>query len=316
MKQAWTSWTARRFTLLCWLVLTTIPSLDHNSYDTTTSAPIDGTGRSQDGEVILPRGYNASNVCFRWAQQSAVVNGTLYLYGGQIKTQQGQTQNTWTNNFYSLDLTNNWQIAQPAMSQLAQPDGPPAVALGYLWSSHQSLFLYGGEFSWQPVTQPAPLATWEYHIQSQSWESHSNPQSSDGTNAPENNAAIQRAAEGAGVNVPALGRGYYFGGHLDGYTTPGWSQSIPRLYLQSLLEFTFPGAVNDQVNALSDDKTAGSWGNYRNITKGGPQQDGGFTARADGLLLYVPGFGKQGILVALGGGTNETFVSGHCVRQL
>lgn len=148
---------------------------------------------------------------------------------------------------------------------------------------------------------------WEYSIKSQSWIQHSNPTTSSGNNAPSNNDAVQDAAEGAGVSVPSLGRGFYFGGHQDPYTTAGWEQWFPRVYLQSLLEFTFPGYGNSQVDALNNGKTAGSDGNYRNITKGGLQSSAGFTQRADGLLIYVPGFGEQGILLALAGGTNTTF---------
>jgi hypothetical protein len=44
------------------------------------------------------------------------------------------------------------------------------------------------------------------------------------------------------------------------------------------------------------------------------QSQAGFTQRADGLLIYVPGFGDEGILLALAGGTNTTFVS--CAEPL
>lgn len=37
------------------------------------------------------------------------------------------------------------------------------------------------------------------------------------------------------------------------------------------------------------------------------QDQAGFTRRADGVLTYVPGFGEQGILLALAGGTNMSF---------
>nr|POE51133.1 kelch repeat-containing protein [Quercus suber] len=97
------------------------------------------------------------------------------------------------------------------------------------------------------------------------------------------------------------------------YTTPGWSQRIYRLYLQSLLEFTFPGYTNDQVESLSDNEEAGTDGAYRNITEGGLQSSAGFTERADGLLIYVPGFGDQGILLALAGGTNVSYTQMNVV---
>lgn len=104
--------------------------------------------------------------------------------------------------------------------------------------------------------------------------------------------------------MPGLGRGFYFGGHLDGYTTPGWSQSIPRVYLRGLLEYTFPGYSNAAVDGES---VAGPSGIYRNITEGGTQDSAGFPERADGLLVYVPGYGKSGIVLGLAGGTNATF---------
>jgi len=259
------------------------------------------------GVDLSRRDDSPTDVCFRWAQQSAVVNGTLYLYGGQASQQQGQKSNTWNNDFLTLDLTKTWQIASPSLSGLPQPSGPPAVALGTLWNSHDSLFLYGGEFSSAPTESPTAYSTWEYDITSQQWIEHSNPQTSSGKSAPSNNDPVQRNAEGAAANVPSLGRGFYFGGHQDPYTTEGWAQPVPRIYLQSLLEFTFPDNTNNQVDALNDGKQAGTDGNYRNITEGGLQSAAGFTERADGLLIYIPGFGAQGILLALAGGSNETF---------
>jgi len=284
--------------------------------------------RSRTGPDLAPRANSPTDVCFRWAQQctsvaysgysspipadlylAAIVNGTLYLYGGEASTEAGQKQNTWNNDFLTLDLTKTWQIASPSLTGLPQPSGPPAVSLGSLWNSRDSLYLYGGEFSWQPAVSPSPLSAWEYNIASSSWIEHQNPQTSSGNSAPSDNDPVQRAAEGAGVSVPSLGRAFYFGGHQDGYTTPGWSQSVYRIYLQSLLEFTFPGYSNNQIDALGNNQPAGTDGNYRNITQGGLQQSVGFTKRADGLLIYVPGFGAQGILLALAGGTNTTYVS-------
>jgi len=109
--------------------------------------------------------------------------------------------------------------------------------------------------------------------------------------------------------VSTLGRGWYFGGHLDDFTTQGWSNQVARVYLKSLLEFTFPGATNKAVDSLKEGKTAGSDGVFRNITQGGLQTSGSFPSRADGALVYIPGFGAEGILLGLTGGDNDTFVS-------
>ena len=75
------------------------------------------------------------------------------------------------------------------------------------------------------------------------------------------------------------------------------------------MEFTFPGYSNDGVQSLTGGKLAGSAGAWRNVTQGGIQDTALFTNRADGVILYVPGFGVDGILVSMAGGTNESFVS-------
>jgi hypothetical protein len=137
---------------------------------------------------------------------------------------------------------------------------------------------------------------------------HKDPKTSAGDNAEGDGQSVQRAAEGAGFSVSTLGRGWYFGGHLDDFTTEGWSNQIARVYLKSLLEITFPGHTNNAVDSLHDGKTAGPDGVYRNITEGGLQNSGSFPERADGALVYVPGFGDEGILLGLTGGDNDTFV--------
>lgn len=301
-----------RLGVFAFLLVALLPLLHSTSFFGYASflQPVRGSvipPRRNDAPTLDRRADSPTDVCFRWAQQSAVNNGTLYLYGGQATTSSTQDSNAWNNNFLSLDLTKTWQIASPALTGLPQPSGPPNVSLGYLWNSRSSLFLYGGQFSWKPAVSPTAYSTWEYAIADDTWIEHRQPVTSKGISAPSDGTAVQRAAEGAGVNVPSLGRGFYFGGHLDGYTTEGWSQSVPRLYLRSLLEFTFPGVTNDQVESLSNNGVAGSDGVYRNVTDGGQQADVGFTQRADGLLIYVPGFGDQGILLAIAGGTNESF---------
>jgi Kelch motif len=201
------------------------------------------------------------------------------------------------NNFLAVDLTTGWQISSPTIKALPQPSGPPAIANGFLWNSPDTLYLYGGEYSDNPEASPAPYSLWSYNIKADKWEEHKNPKTVD-------NVAVQRSAEGSGVNIPSLGRGMYFGGHVDRFTTPGWDIGVWRVYLRSLVEFTFPGRSNPAAN---NNKPAGSDGIWRNITDGGIQESAGFTERADGLLVYVPGYADQGILLGLAGGTNQTY---------
>lgn len=290
------------------LLIVLVPSLNSSPLLGIGLSPIRAkagpVGIRYDAQFLRRRQSSTTEPCFRWSGQSAVVNGTMYYYGGRASTQPGQSENEWNNDLVALDLTHSWQISSPTLKGLAQPSGPPPVSLGYLWNSYDSLYLYGGEFSDHPATSPVPFSTWSYDIASSTWQQHSNPVTVAGINSDGGNIPVQRAAEGAGVSVPNIGRGFYFGGHLDGYTTVGWSQSIARIYLTSLLEYTFPGYSNSAVN---NDPIAGADGIYRNITQGGTQNTAGFPERADGVLVYIPGFGKQGIILGLAGGTNATF---------
>lgn len=265
------------------------------------------TPRATEGN--FKREDTPTDVCNRWSHQSAVVNGTLYVYGGRSIQSAGQTQNTWNNDFLSLPLNEGWDISSPKLKGLPRPSGPPAVSNGYLWHSYDSLFLFGGMYSESPFKPFDPYSLWEYDIKSSSWKEHKDPKTSAGVNSEDGNQPIQQAAEGAGISIPELGRGWYFGGHLDHYTTPGWSIQVARVYLKSLIEFTFPGYRNDAVECLQDGKTAGEHGVWRNITQGGIQNTNTFPNRADGVLVHVPGFGESGIILSLAGGNNETFVS-------
>lgn len=264
------------------------------------------------GKNRVRRGDSPTDVCSRWSHQSAIVNGTLYIYGGRSTQHEGQADNTWNNDFLSLPLTESWDISSPKIQGLPQPSGPPPVANGYLWNSYDTLYLYGGEYSDTPEATPDPYALWEYDIKGAAWKKSDNPKTSAGNNSDGGNQPVQRSAEGAGISVPELGRGWYFGGHLDHYTTPGWSKSVSRLYLKSLIEYTFPGYSNDGVQSLSDGKTADEEGVWRNITTGGIQDSAAFPNRADGVLVYVPGFGNSGIILSLTGGNNESFVGHQC----
>ncbi|KUI63436.1 Kelch domain-containing protein 4 [Cytospora mali] len=261
-----------------------------------------------DAGPIKKKAKSPTDVCARWAMQTAVLNGTLFIYGGEAKTTMDQENDTWNNDLVTLDLTSTWDTSSPSITGLTQPSGPPAVALGTLWYDYNSLYLYGGEFSDNPYVEPAAVATWQYSVSDGIWTEYSNPLTSSGNNSDGGGVAVQRAAEGAGVSVPELGLSWYFGGHLDLSTTPGWSDQVARVYLKTLLEFTHPGYSNDGVTSLIDSGAPTS-GTYRNITQGGLQTTDGFTERADGVLVFVPGWGTSGVLIGLGGGTESDFTN-------
>ena len=288
------------------LIALVLPATRYNTgRQTVELSGADAMVLKSPGKPVLEIRQNSpTDVCARWSGQAALVNGTMYYYGGRTKTEGGQKENQWNNDLLTLDLTRSWDVKSPAMKSLPQPSGPPAVSLGYLWSDYKRLFLYGGQYSDNPPATPKPMSLWQYDIASTSWKQFANPKTSAGNYSEPAGVSIQSASEGAGISVPELGVSWYFGGHLDMYTTPGWT--APRTYLKSLLEFTHPGYANNGVDELHA-AGAPEGGAYRNITLGGIQNDAGFTERADGTLVYVPGWGPMGILLGLGGGvvTNQ-----------
>ncbi len=89
------------------------------------------------------------------------------------------------------------------------------MSLGYLWNDLDHLYLYGGEFSDDPIAQPSQVSTWMYDVASSTWSEFQDPRTSAGNFSDPAGEPIQRAAEGAGISVPELGISWYFGGHLD-----------------------------------------------------------------------------------------------------
>ncbi|KAI1650414.1 uncharacterized protein F4817DRAFT_327679 [Daldinia loculata] len=292
-----------RLSMIALLIAIVLPTISYNNGHkrVEVSGADAGVIRPNPSVILKTREDSPTDVCTRWAGQSALINGTVYIYGGRSKNNGDQQTNTWNNDFIALDLTKSWDISSPALSGLPRPSGPPAVSLGYLWNDLDRLYLYGGEFSDDPLVQPSPISTWMYDVASSTWTELQDLMTSAGNFSDPEGTPVQRAAEGAGISVPELGVSWYFGGHLDWATTPGWTNQIDRVYLKSLLEFTHPGYANSGVDSLHS-SGAPPGGAYRNITWGGIQNQDGFTERADGVLVYVPGWAPRGILLGLGGG--------------
>lgn len=59
--------------------------------------------------AVMKRQSDSTDVCKRWAGQSALVNGTLYYYGGRATTSPDQTTNEWSKftSCYTETCTNN-----------------------------------------------------------------------------------------------------------------------------------------------------------------------------------------------------------------
>ncbi|KAK2031777.1 kelch domain-containing protein [Colletotrichum zoysiae] len=245
-------------------------------------------GSGADAGVIRPRETTSTNVCLRWAQQGSYSSRDPWRRDRARHSDALYTDN----DFLTLDLTKSWDTGSPSLKGLMIPSGPPAVANGFLWRDYDNLYLYGGQFADNDGAEGvyatvAPMSIWRYSVKDHSWLEFRDPRTSAGNYSTAANTPVQRSAEGAGLSVPELGLSWYFGGHLDWLTTEGWSIQTPRVYLKSLLEFTHPGFMN---------------------TGGGLQETDAFPERADGVLVFIPGWGVRGVLIGMAGGSDKTFV--------
>merc|ERR1712093_98235 len=260
--------------------------------------------------IVLAQSQPQPSVCLRYAHSSTVgasqsntaPNSTLYIYGGDAKTSIGQTSSTRTNALVSLDLTTSWSISNPPLSLVkpANDDNysPPKTSLGGLFSNADgtSLFYYGGYYSDNPTVAPDAVKLYEYTVASSSWST-----------VDTTGATVERSSGGAAAVTPASANAsssfWYFGGHLDSYTTEGWSNQIPRLYLDSIVEYDAAGR---------------SWTNHSTSSGSGQASANSTTEttpllRGDSTLTYVPGLGTNGagILVNIGGGNLNQLVDNN-----
>jgi len=243
------------------------------------------------------------NPCIRWGHSStlgasssnASAASTLYIYGGDAKTSTDQTAGTRTNALVSLDLTKDFSIANPPFNLVKADNGnpydPPQTSLGAMWSSAdgKSLFYQGGYTSDNPIVTPDEFKLYQYNVDSSSWSA-----------VQTRGDTVLRVAEGSSAVIPpeqgtsAQPIFHYFGGHLDSFTVPGWSNQVERVYLNSMIEYD--GASSTWTNRSTYATTASVTAN--STWESAP------LLRADATLTYVPGLGTdgKGILVSIGGG--------------
>lgn len=97
--------TAPRIMLFVLLLAVIIPSLGNSPFLQAGISPIGakaGPVKVQVEEPVrsLPtvekRQDSDTDICKRWSGQSAVVNGTMYYYGGRKSTSADQTSDTWS----------------------------------------------------------------------------------------------------------------------------------------------------------------------------------------------------------------------------
>lgn len=82
------------------IVAATLPFIRQPTPTGSNAAPsigVDSRAVPRERKMVLEtRADSPTDVCTRWSHQSAVINGTLYVYGGQATTEPGQTEDKWS----------------------------------------------------------------------------------------------------------------------------------------------------------------------------------------------------------------------------
>lgn len=101
--------TLPRVAMITFLLAIVIPGLLSKG---PNGVPADGANagvikaRDADGtHPVWKREDSKTDTCTRWSHQAAVLNGTLYIYGGQSKEKAGQEENTWSKHTLNLYFT-------------------------------------------------------------------------------------------------------------------------------------------------------------------------------------------------------------------
>ena len=223
---------------------------------------------TQDSLYFL--GSNFLNLAYH---ASIVVDNTLYIDAGEVNWQvQGQPQQVVPmNQTLAIDLSQSWDPANIAI-QSFQKDSPPTLVFESLWAGAdgKSFYAFGGSPSHAlgDVLSVPATSFWQF---------------SDGT--------WQSVNEGANafpsITRPAMGLAASGGGV--GYMLGGFDSLI-----QDLSEGYIP-----HPGILSYNMTSNLWNNASAL---GFSYDG---TAFSGSMQFLPNFGSEGLLVAMGGETSN-----------
>jgi hypothetical protein len=157
----------------------------------------------------------------------------------------------------------------------------PSVNGGVLWADdvNKKFYLFGGEYYQTP---PNALTLYSYDTLYDNWNILNQPPST-----------IYGVSYGAGVSVPELGQGYYYGGWISNSSVPNWTGG--RVATSGLVNYNMDR--NQWTNFTGPDK----YGRAEGVMAYIPASDGG-------MLVYFGGVQDSGNGTMVGQPMNQIFV--------
>ncbi|KAJ4410573.1 hypothetical protein N0V85_003949 [Neurospora sp. IMI 360204] len=232
-----------------------------------------------DDSVVLPRQVNgdvsSSTFLRRGYHTSAVLDGRVYIDGGEVSYYSGTNINfQYSNSLLSIDLTEDWTSDSVRFDSTSKPTGAANLDGGGIWVDETQGVLYTGFAGIKSnfgdnANQPQGL--WSFKPDGKGGGTWQN------LNSTADKTFTEKPRPFKGKTASGNGVGYFLGG-FDGWSTN--ESDFREGPVSGLLTYDFASkkAINTSVSLAS--------------TQGSEQF---------GSMLYVPNFGKKGILVSVGG---------------
>ncbi|KAK1778172.1 hypothetical protein QBC45DRAFT_414666 [Copromyces sp. CBS 386.78] len=229
--------------------------------------------------VVLPRQVNgavsSSTFLRRGYHTSAVLDGRVYIDGGEVSYYSGTNINfQYSNSLLSIDLSKDWTSDSVRFDSTSKPIGAANLAGAGIWVDETEGVLYTGfagvksKFG-DNANQPQGL--WSFKPDGKGGGTWQN------LNSTADKTFTEKPRPFKGKTASGNGVGYFLGGFNGWGTNESNFREGP---VSGLLAYDFASkkATNTSVSIAS--------------TQGSEQF---------GSMLYVPNFGKKGILVSAGG---------------
>ncbi|KAI9778897.1 MAG: hypothetical protein M1839_007860 [Geoglossum umbratile] len=235
-------------------------------------------------------------MCLRMDHNSAIKNNVLYIDGGRESYVRNNTGGSFQGNIslgynnwlIMINMTESWDwktnISESYIDKTKNPktgDKPPVVVRGAFYqgsSTDDNIYLYGGTTSYQNTSffefvppSPSKYSLWSYDTKNNTWDQFDI-----------SDASPNRPCSGSFAEAPELGLAFFLNGGIDSGSSKEVQPigSDAKIWLKGMIVID---THKRTARNLSTDALLG----------GNP--------RSRGKMIYVPGIGKKGILVALGG---------------
>ncbi|KAL8376360.1 hypothetical protein RB595_007446 [Gaeumannomyces hyphopodioides] len=244
-------------------------------HDTIQSpaSPLAPLGQRQEDGLV-----SSSTFLRRAYHKSEILDGWLYIDGGEFsyRTSTG-IKYQYSTSLLAIDLSQDFTGASVKMISTPKPLGAPSLRQGGLWvdRTQKALYLgFAGSHSAFPDRADSPRGLWSFTPDSKGSGNFSNLNGTGPAWFLENPRPFD------GLYASGAGAGYFFGGFEGDKPDIEGVNVADEIPTSGMLTYDFKAKTLTKSGA-------------KGLSIGGEMQRGN--------MIYVPNFGREGILVSIGG---------------